>query len=369
MNNIEEYDINVKAINDDNIKGKSYIVPPNIEKGFFFGYAIFIPEGCKTDTTLLVHCCNTGGAGITDGKLDRTKPSITLEDGELAAKLQSFSPNEALWCGYDLKMPVLTPLFPRVRGFYTHYLTSKVYNNDVSDLIKINEEWKDYGYLSKEEIIIIKEKLVDLPKQLANMLDNAKDVLTVLGINIDSKVILEGYSASAKFANLFTALHPEKVKACVAGGTSGNIILPMKQLEGQELKFPLGIADVKDFDLESFAKIPQFYFIGDQDNNDPAEVKEIVDGKYIPEYPDCYTTHETTQIHTLLGKTVQERFEKTKEYYEQYGINAKFKKYYGDHVHVIFLQYIKTGKYIVHEKVKSFIKKVLKNEKTKTKSK
>ena len=103
-----------------------------------------------------------------------------------------------------------------------------------------------------------------------------------------------------------------------------------------DVSFPIELEDsvkrfveTKDFDLESFAKIPQFYFIGDQDNNDPAEVKEIVDGKYIPEYPDCYTTHETTQIHTLLGKTVQERFEKTKEYYEQYGINAKFKKYYG----------------------------------------
>ena len=119
-NNIEEYEFTARYPSTDSIKyvkGRNYIIPPNPEKGFFFGYALFIPEGCELDTTLLVHCINTGGSGVTDGKLDRTKPAVTLKEGEEAAKLESFKGNEAVFCSSDLKMPLLTPLFPRIRGF------------------------------------------------------------------------------------------------------------------------------------------------------------------------------------------------------------------------------------------------------------
>lgn len=371
-NNIEEYEFTARYPSTDSIKyvkGRNYITPPNPEKGFFFGYALFIPEGCELDTTLLVHCINTGGSGVTDGKLDRTKPAVTLKEGEEAAKLESFKGNEAVFCSSDLKMPLLTPLFPRIRGFYTHSLGNKVYNNDTSYLEELNSIPSQYEKLSEEEIALIKEKCRDLPGQLVSMIEDSKEVLQNLGITVDNKVIIEGYSAGSKFANLFTALHPEIVKACIGGGIGGLGILPVSELKGQELKFPLGVADVPDFDLEAFKEIPQYYYIGEQDTNDPAQVKSVeANGEMLPYYPECYTAHEITQIHTLLGKNVQERFDNNKRIYEQFGINAIFQKIYGNHRTIALLQDVKTGKYIVHENIVKFIKNVIEKEKELTDS-
>lgn len=53
----------------EDIRGKIYFIPPNPDKGFNFGYSLFIPEGCQTNTSLLFHTTNTGGCGVSDGKL------------------------------------------------------------------------------------------------------------------------------------------------------------------------------------------------------------------------------------------------------------------------------------------------------------
>ena len=102
-----------KYVSNDSF-GTVYIVLPNPDKGFKCGYSLFVPTGCNIDTTLLVHCCNTGGYGVTDGKLDSSKHSIHLSDANEAAKISSLGGH--LNYGYDLKMPVLTPLIPRVQG-------------------------------------------------------------------------------------------------------------------------------------------------------------------------------------------------------------------------------------------------------------
>ena len=367
LNSVEEYDFKVRYPGNDSVKfatGRNYIIPANPKKGFLFAYALFVPEGCELDTTLLVHCINTGGAGITDGKLDRTKPAISLSEGEEAAKLESFKGNEAVYCSNDLKMPLLTPLFPRIRGFYTHSLGSKVYNNNLSYLKEVNSTPSQYKQLSNEELDFIQERCRDLPSQLVNMVEDAKEYLKTLGISIDSKIIIEGYSAGSKFANLFTALYPSIVKACIGGGIGGLGILPVSTISDQELKFPLGIADIPDFDLDAFKVVAHYYYIGEQDNNDPAEVKSVgTDGELIPLYPECYTNHETTQIHTLLGRNIQDRFNHNKKVYEQFGINAVFQKFYGDHRTINVLQDTKTGKYIIHESIIEFIKNVLEKEK------
>ena len=114
------------------IKGKLYIMPSAPERGFKCGYSLFVPEECQKDTTLLVHCCNTGGAKTKDDELDTSSVAIHLFEGNIAVKLSTIKLNPGLWYGSDLKMPVLTPLIPRVRGYYTHALGSMVYKNDVS---------------------------------------------------------------------------------------------------------------------------------------------------------------------------------------------------------------------------------------------
>lgn len=373
-NNIEQkaseiHDIYYQYPGEDrskDIKGKVYIMPPNPEKGFNCGYSLFVPDECQPDTTLLVHSCNTGGAGVTDGKLDRTKTAIHLSEGNEAAKLSTIKMNPGMWFGSDLKMPVLTPLIPRVQGYYTQALGSKVFENDVSTLIADNNDRPIEKQLSEQEIKQIQEQCRDLPSQLVSIISESKGTLEQLGVKVDSKVIMEGYSAGSKFANCFTALHPEMVKACISGGTSGLGILPISQLNGETLNFPLGVANVPNFNAEAFKSIPQYYYIGNQDYNDPAMVSDKqneTQTKLQPRYKENYTPHEITQIQTQLGKNPQERFDNNQRMYAQLGVNAKFQKFNGDHNSVTQQRDV-NGNFITNESVKGFIREVISKEKT-----
>lgn len=343
------------------IKGKIYFIPYDLKKGFRCGYSIFIPDGCKLDTTLLVHCCNTGGAGVTSGKLDGRKSAISLSEGNEAVKLSAMQLDFGIWLGSDLKIPVLIPLIPRVRGYYTQDLGSKVLKNDISGLIEDNNMRSDNKKISIEEIKQIKEQCEDLPTQLVNMIKNSKEFLSQLNIKIDDKVIIEGYSAGSKFANCFMALHPEIIKACICGGNTGLGILPIAQLNGQILNYPLGVADIPNFNEKAFKNVPQYYFIGDKDTNDPAAIlddKKDINGNFIPKYIENYTPEEVTLIYRLLGKNTQERFDNNQRMYKLLGVNSVFVKFNGDHSSIMRLR-DNNGNFIVNKSVESFINKIL----------
>ena len=366
------------------IEGTTYLIPPNPEKGYVCGYSIFVPKDCQKDTTLIMHSCNTGN----------NVPIHLEEANEIAKKSTYERPNPGMWFGSDLKMPVMIPLIPRVKGYYTQALGSKVLHNDVSTLIEDQDRRREEDKLSEEEIRKIQEQCRDLPTQVANMIKSAQLFLEGIGINVDDKVIAEGYSAGSKFANCFTALHPELVKACISGGNSGLGILPLSEYNGQELRFPLGVADIPDFDYEAFCSIPHLYYIGTEDFNDPAMLKceFMVDekGKYVldkngylipitdekgvvipildssgriqPRYQENYTQHEIEQIHELLGSNPQVRFANNEAIYTSLGINATFKRFKGDHNSV-------TQKhdgiiFYTNECVKDFIRSVLSKEKS-----
>lgn len=378
---------------DIKIAGKVYVIPPNPSMRYNCGFSLFIPDECQKDTSLLVHCCNTAGAGVTNGKLDNKKTAFHLDEANEAAKLSTIKINHGMWIANDLKMPVLTPLFPRVAGYYTHALGSKVYHNDVSSLIEDQKNRTNKEKLTMDEIEKIRIQCMDMPEQLVNMLKVSKEFLDTKEIQVDDKIIIEGYSAGSKFANGFTALHPEVVKALVCGGNSGFGILPIKGLDGQTLNFPLGVADVPEFDEEEFKQIPQLYYIGTEDYNDPAMYKCYFkedkegnritdeDGNYIsvtdekgniipilddngkiqPRYKANYTQDELIKIHTLLGTNPQTRFDNNEKMYKALGVNATFRRFPGTHKSVTNKH---NGSYVyTNECIKDFIRDVLEKEK------
>lgn len=325
--------------------GTVYIISPNSEKGFYFGYSLFVPDGCLTDNSLLVHATNTGGYGVTNGKLDHNKQAIHIGEGIEAAKIHSIS-DIHINISKDLNMPVLTPLIPRIKGLYTHFYGSNIRNNNFEDLINSNSERNVSEKLSDSEIDEIKNTCCNLDSQVVKMIENAKDVLKLLGFIIDDKVIMEGYSAGSKFANGFTALHPELVKACICGGNSGISVLPTN-----ELNYPLGFKDI-NANIDEYSSIPKLFYIGDSDNNDPALVRGQDEAGLIPVY-DCYTKEEVNYINKELGADVQTRFRKLSELFQ--GTNALFKTFKGDHGSV--LRYQDTYKCIIE-----FISDVLNNK-------
>ena len=364
------------------IEGITYIIPPSIELGYNCGYSIFVPKNCDKNTTILMHSCNTGN-----------NVPIHLEEANEIAKRSTYErPNPGMWLGNDLNMPVLIPLIPRIEGYYTQSLRRQVFKNDISGLIQDNANRSDERKISEEEIKKIQEQCQNLPSQVANIIKSAKSFLQSIGIEVDDKVIAEGYSAGSQFANYFTALHPELVKACICGGNSGLGILPLKELNNQKLQYPLGVADISNFNYEMFCQIPQLYYIGTDDYNDPAMVecqyKRDYDGNYIlehgsrvpimnengnvipvldksgkiqPRYKESFSQEEIEIIYNYLGSNPQVRFANQERLYSSLGVNASFQRFPGNHNTVTQNH---NGTYIfTNECIKDFIKKVIDQEK------
>lgn len=280
--------------------GNYYIYDSNASKGFNFGYMLYIPNNVRLNSALIVEGANTGTT------------SISLKQGIKDIQNQVFKFSTiGQYLAYKLNIPFMIPLIPRIslkdHDLYTHMLTSEVLN------------LKD-GPFQKIDI------------QLIKMIEDVKQKLSEMNINVDEKIILNGFSASAKFVNRFTLLHPEIVKLCLAGGVSGCLTLPLKEINNEKINFPIGMGDISEFSDETFSvfqEIPQFYYMGDLDNkNDPyAHCNSNIN---IPKYKSIITEKELKQVHNILGIDMQhERWNNTQKIYRKLGINAKFKTYKG----------------------------------------
>ena len=114
------------------------------------------------------------------------------------------------------------------------------------------------------------------------MIDSSIRRLSQGGWNVDSKVLMTGFSASGVFANCFTILHPKRVIASAIGSPGGQPISPIGTWEGKHLRYPVGGYDLKGlvgktFDLESYKAVPYFFYLGENDDNDSVPFAELQD--------------------------------------------------------------------------------------------
>lgn len=298
-----------------------YSKNPNIN----FPYVLYIPTKMDKNASLII---DLKTPNPMDGNIDDMINEL-LEQG--------ISYNPAMLMEH-FKFPVMIPIIPRIKGFYTTYLGSKIIKNDFSQL---------HGNIPENQEYMFK----DIDKQLYYMIKEANEML---GLN--SKSIINGYSASAKFATGFSILHPDVISCNISGGTSGLSTLPIKTIGGIDLPYPIGVSDI-DFDEENFREIKHFFYIGEEDNNNPAlplcelsgekdangnplpkrnadgtiRYKLDVDGKLLPYYDECYSKEEINIIYQLYDENNIERFKKNKLLYEKLGIESIYKIYPGNH--------------------------------------
>lgn len=269
-------------------KDSLLIIPKNTEKGFHNEYVLFIPKGTPINkkTFLLVEPNNTGK--ISDSIQLHKAYAIDL------ASVSSVGNNVSTM----LKIPLLVPIFPRPAHqplTYTHALDRDVIKENSTEL-----------------------KRLDL--QLIAMIRDAKVILTTMNINVDSKIFMNGFSASGTFTNRFSFIHPEMIKALAIGGFNGELMLPEKKINNVKLNYPIGINDFtkifdKKFDINTFKNIPKFIYMGKLDENDAVQ------------FDDAYSDEERNIINTNLGKIVQERYLKCQENYNKNKITSIFKTY------------------------------------------
>lgn len=157
-----------------------------------------------------------------------------------------------------------------------------------------------------------KEKFQRIDLQVISMIKDAKEFLEAdLNIRVESKVGIRGFSACGVFAQRFSAIHPEKVKFCVAGGFAGMPLLPIKELDGKLLTYPVGIGDFKElmgkeFDFEAYSSVPRFLHMGAKETNDSVD------------FSDAYDENERNLINELLGANPPGRWTATTKLLSQF---------------------------------------------------
>lgn len=264
------------------------VVARNPEKGFHHDYLLFIPRKTPLDKKLflLVEPNNTGK--ISDSIEVHKKYAIHL------ATVSSVGNNIST----ELKLPLLVPVFPRPESqplIYTHALDRDVMLESLPEL-----------------------KRLDL--QLLEMIEDARNILISMDIQVDTKIFMNGFSASASFTNRFSLIHPEKIKALAIGGFNGKLMIPQNEIKGVKLNYPIGVKDFnelfgKSFDINTYRQIPQFIYMGKLDENDAIQ------------FDDAYNENERKIINDNIGSHVQDRYLACQKIYQENNINAIFKTY------------------------------------------
>ena len=220
-------------------------IPANPKKGFHWGYALYLPTTINSAKTLpiLLIMGNTGRiANAEEAKKTILERLPYQSDEGPVAK--------------SLGVPLVMPIIPRQENFYTHALSRAVMVS------------KDTNF----------ERL-DL--QVLNMVKDAREQLKKCGIKTEKKVLVSGFSAAGVFAWRWTMLHPEYVLATVTGGALYHM-LPVEELNGEKLIYPVGVGDFveltgKKFNKKAWSKIPILSTNGEKDNNDTFVYEECFD--------------------------------------------------------------------------------------------
>lgn len=263
------------------------LVPANQKKGFEWPYYLYVPQYVN-GSHLLVVPNNSGD------KFDNFKEHQNRAVNTFLSRLP---------IAIRLEIPLLVPVFPRFDDISDGTIASQYLGRGT-----LESYWQQsFPLLARQDL------------QLVAMIDDARDQLKELGIEIDQKVFIEGYSASALFASRFTILHPERVQAAAFGG-HGWAIAPTDSWKGIYLPFPYGTGDIekltgKPFNLSEFKKVAIFAYMGEKDNT----------GWALPWYTgDWYNQAGFYSLFKRFGSSARELTDSAKEVYQAVGGSATF---------------------------------------------
>jgi predicted esterase len=266
-------------------------VAANQSRGFSYPYYLYIPPELRTADakrqthTLLVLPNNTG----------KISDDFAVHEADVRKRMAQVPAIASL-----LKVAVLMPVFPRPET-----------------------DWKIYTQaLDRDSMVTEKKEYRRFDLQLVAMIDDARGRLAGQKLKFDRRVLINGFSAQGMFANRFTFLHPDRVKAAVIGSPGGWPIAPVARYKDKDLRYPIGVADFrqvsgKRMNLRKLRRVPLFIFVGDQDDND-----SVVFG-------DSYDDEDRDLILPLFGQKPVDRWETIRSLYQQAGLDAEFRLYPG----------------------------------------
>ena len=270
-------------------------VAANPDAGFHHPYFLLLPENLQ------------GGAPIV---VATPTPQTSEDPADSISAAQRMADNAGRMIG-QIGAPVLVPVIPRppVRlpgATINLYLPA----------------------LSRAALLADDPKLARIDKQVLAMIDDAQARITSKyhGMRPNKKAIFVGFSAGGHFATRMAVLHPNRILAVWAGGTGLHPILPVAELEGRKLTYPVGVADLEEFagepfDSEAFSQVAIFIAQGSADMNTSLPSG---DGP-----SDSYSSEHAQLVRELLGEDALSRLEKVKQAYAAANPTAEFRVYEG----------------------------------------
>ena len=188
----------------------------------------------------------------------------------------------------------------------------------VPAFIRPGDDWYIYTQaLDRDTLTTERADLKRIDLQLIAMIDLARAELSADGIPTDEKIFIQGFSASGMFANRFTLLHPERVKAATIGSPGGWPIAPVSMVDGEALPYPAGIADLESltgipFDSAKYNAIPQLIYMGSLDDNDSLD------------FSDGWDVSDAQLVDKLFGADPISRWDDAESIYRASGTNVQF---------------------------------------------
>jgi pimeloyl-ACP methyl ester carboxylesterase len=267
---------------------RMYRIEANPQAGFHWPYFLFMPDTVDAGSSILVEPNNDGLWGAP------------FETHEYWAAIR----NEQLYLefGRHLNTPMLTPVFPR----------------------PLTEDSNLYIHaLSRAAMVHGDPRYARPDLQLIAMMNDAQAKLSESRLDVTEDALFWGFSAAADFATRMAVMHPDRVRAVVAGGVGGLPILPLETYQGETLTYPVGVADLSEvagfaLDAEALRTTPMLLFQGGADEND--SVKE-------PPFDcetfrsDSYSCEQARWVNTTLGASTVERVPLVADIYADFGMS------------------------------------------------
>jgi len=188
----------------------------------------------------------------------------------------------------------------------------------VPALIRPGEDWQIYTHaLDRDTLTTDRADLQRIDLQLIAMIERARAELSAKGMQTDQKILIQGFSASGMFANRFTLLHPERVKAATIGSPGGWPTVPVASFKDEKLPYPIGISDLElltniPFDPIAYNAIPQLIYMGSTDDNDSLD------------YTDGWDKKDAELVDRLFGADPLSRWDDARWIYQQSGADVQF---------------------------------------------
>jgi hypothetical protein len=260
-------------------------VQADSQKGFDWPFYVYVPEAVSSQSksVILVEPLSDGKANDDFGFHDKAAFQLIKNRKSIADELGT---------------PLIIPVFHRKKdNYYTHALGRSVM-------------LRRYGQFNRLDL------------QLLAMVDDLRSKLSDRKINTYDSILMMGFSSSGMFTNRFVIMHPERIIAASIGSPGGWPMVPIAEWNNIQLTYPVGVGDFeviidKPFNLETFKKIPQFFYIGSEDDNDS-----------VP-YSDSYEPKECQIVMSLFGKTPISRWPRAKHIYENVAPGSNFVTYSG----------------------------------------